>query len=419
MSSPTSDFFASTAPGLEAYVTQELQALGIAAETVDGGAVWSGSTESLYRAALHLRLASRIVVRAGAFGARGFAELERHARRIDWQRFLAPGVPVRLRVTARKSRLYHEGAIAERLLGVIGRPAATGPANARAAGGRDSATAARAASGPVRANGDDEEPDDNAQLIVVRFLRDRCTISVDAAGALLHRRGYRQELGKAPLRETLAAAMLHVVAPASTVPLLDPLCGSGTILIEAALRARHIPPGLAGADREPRAFAFQRWPDFDAPIFQRVCDRARGAILPAAPAPILGSDRDAGAVAAARANAARAGVDGDIEIEQRPLTDARLPPDLAGRGVLLTNPPYGVRVGDRQRLRDLYAALGNLARDRLPGWTIAMLCADRRLCGQSGLAMRSGLATRNGGIPVELLVHDGAPSRLADVARST
>lgn len=392
MTDRASDFFASAAPGLEPLVVDELRTLGIPAGIEDGGAAWSGDAESLYRACLHLRMASRVLTRIAVFGARGFAELERHARRIDWRRYIAPGTPVRLRVTARKSRLYHEGAIAERLLGVIG--------------------SATTISGPA---GDDDEEDDEAQLIVVRFLRDRCTISADAAGALLHLRGYRQQIGKAPLRETLAAAMLHVAPSAIEAPLLDPLCGSGTILIEAALRARRVPPGLAAATRAPRAFAFQRWPDFDAVAWARVLDAARSGILAAAPAPIIGSDRDAGAIAAARANAARAGVDRDIDVEQRALSDARVPP---GQGVLLTNPPYGVRVGERERLRDLYASLGNLVRRRLPGWTVGMFCADRRLCGQSGLALRTALSTRNGGIPVDLLVGESAASQLQDVARS-
>src|SRR5690606_3870474 len=130
----------------------------------------SGDDASLCRAVLHLRVASRVLVRVATFRVRGFAELERHARRIEWTRFVGRGDAVALRVTARKSRLYHEGAIAERLHGVIGAPAA--------------------ATGP-----DDDAGD--AQLFVVRFLHDRCTISADAAGAL-HLRGYRQQLAKAP-----------------------------------------------------------------------------------------------------------------------------------------------------------------------------------------------------------------------------
>lgn len=367
----TRELFAVAAPGLEPAVADELRALGIAAKVEEGGVAWSGDDASLCRAVLHLRVASRVLVRVASFRARGFAELERHAHRIEWARFVAPGDAVALRVTARKSRLYHEGAIAERLHGVIGAPAA--------------------ATGPEDDAGD-------AQLFVVRFLHDRCTISADAAGAL-HLRGYRQQLAKAPLRETLAAAMLHA-AWQTDAPLLDPLCGSGTIPIEAALRARRIAPGLAVAGREPRPARFTRWPDLDRGAWDAAVAAARTAILPRAPAPITGSDRDAGAIAAARANAERAGVLEDIVLEQRPLSDAPVPD---GIGALVTNPPYGVRVGSGPALRDLYAALGNLARRRLPGWRLALLCADRRLCEQLRLPLQAVLATRNGGIPVELM----------------
>ncbi len=367
----TRELFAVAAPGLEPLVADELRALGIAAKVEEGGVAWSGDDASLCRAVLHLRVASRVLVRVATFRARGFAELERHARRIEWTRFVGRGDAVALRVTARKSRLYHEGAIAERLHGVIAAPAA--------------------ATGP-----DDDAGD--AQLFVVRFLHDRCTISADAAGAL-HLRGYRQQLAKAPLRETLAAAMLHAAWQADA-PLLDPLCGSGTIPIEAALRARRIAPGLAVAGREPRPARLTRWPDLDRATWNAVVAAARAAILPHAPAPIAGSDRDAGAIAAARANAERAGVLEDVALEQRPLSDAPVPD---GIGSLVTNPPYGVRVGSRPALRDLYAALGNLARRRLPGWRLALLCADRRLCEQVRLPLQAVFTTRNGGIPVELM----------------
>src|SRR5690606_30008075 len=156
------------------------------------------------------------------------------------------------------------------------------------------------------------------------------------AGAL-HLRGYRQQLAKAPVRETLAAAMLHA-AWQPDAPLLDPLCGSGTIPIEAALRARRIAPGLAVAEREPRPARLIRWPDLDPAAWDAVVAAARAAILPHAPAPIAGSDRDAGAIAAARANAQRAGVLEDVALEQRPLSDAPVPD---GTGSLVTNPPYG------------------------------------------------------------------------------
>ncbi len=370
--------FAVAAPGLEAIVADELRTLGIAGTVEAGGVAWRGDDASLCRAVLHLRVASRVLVRVAAFRARGFAELERHARRVAWDRFVGQDTAVALRVTARKSRLYHEGAIAERLHGVIGAAAATDDA--------------------------DEDAQDT-QLFVVRFLHDRCTISADAAGAL-HMRGYRQQLAKAPLRETLAAAMLHVAAEPAA-PLLDPLCGSGTIPIEAALRARRVAPGLALATRAPRPARLTRWPGVDRRAWDAAVAAARAAILPHAPAPIAGSDRDAGAIAAARANAERAGVLEDVLLEQRAVSDAPRP---AGTGSLVTNPPYGVRVGSHAALRDLYAALGHLAHRRLPGWRVALLCADRRLCAHLRLPLQPAFATRNGGIAVELMRAEVPPA---------
>ena len=383
-----SEFFAVAAPGLEAVVTGELQGLGIRATQQPGGVTWHGHTASLYTAVLHLRSGSRVLMRIAQFRARTFAELEQHARALPWSEFLRNGDAVRLRVTSGRSKLYHEGAVAERVLGAMSSAVRVQPA--------------AAPGGPTDSEAD-EHGEDITQTFVVRLVEDRCTISIDAGGSLLHRRGYREQSGKAPLRETIAAAMLLAAGVPTDAPLLDPMCGAGTIAIEAALRARRIAPGLAAASREPRPFALLRWPGFDAGRWDDVVGAAQQLILPRAPAPIAASDRDAGAVAAARGNAARAGVADDIAIEHRALSDAIIP---SSHGTLVTNPPYGVRVGDNIALRDLYAALGNLARNRLQGWRLVMLSADRRLAARVGLPLEPLLATRNGGIAVELLAAD-------------
>ena len=386
-SAPTSalDCFAAAAPGLEALVAGELQALGIAAAVVDGGAEWRGDLAALYRANVWLRTASRVVVRVGAFGARGFAELERQANRLSWTRFLSTGAAVRLRVTSKKSRLYHTGAIAERLAAVIER-----------------CTGARVT---TRAAADDdasEAEEHEAQLVIVRLHRDRCTISADSSGRLLHFRGYRQAIAKAPLRETLAAAVVLGSGWTGDAPLLDPLCGSGTIPIEAALIARRIAPGLR------REFAFTRWASFDAALWKSIRATAAAHELPRAPVPILGSDRDVGAIAAAGANAERAGVAADVALSVRPLSAIEPP---AAPGWLVVNPPYGQRIGDAGALRNLYAQLGHVARRRCAGWQLALLCADERLQAQVGIALEERLRTSNGGIPVRLLVGPVPPER--------
>jgi putative N6-adenine-specific DNA methylase len=209
-------------------------------------------------------------------------------------------------------------------------------------------------------------------------------------------------VAKAPLRETLAATMLAAAPWDGEVPLVDPFCGSGTIGIEAALRVRRMAPGLA------RSFAMERWPGADGAAYNAVRQAARDAILPGVGAPIVLRDRDAGAIAAARANAERAGVLGDLHIEQGALSET----DLAGlgpRGLLLTNPPYGLRVSDGADLRALYARLGDVLRTGGPGWRLGMLVPpDRALAGQLRLRLTPAVRTTNGGLPVELLLSDQA-----------
>ena len=367
--------FAVAAPGLEPLVADELRGLQPRcplelAEPEPGGVGFRTDRRGLYAANLQLRIASRVLVRVGTFHASAFHELERHAARLPWAEFTAPGQPVAFRVTSRKSRLYHQDAVAERLLAAAAAPPAS-------------------------------EAGATPQEFVVRLFRDECTVSADASGEPLHRRGYRLAVGKAPLRETLAAAMLAGSGWCGEAPLVDPMCGAGTIPIEAALLARRVPPGLQ------RRFAFQQWSGYDAGAWEALLADARERTRPRAGVPIVGSDRDAGAVAAAAANAGRAGVAGDIEWRQAPISAIEPP---AGPGWVVTNPPYGVRVGERQRLRNLFAQFGHVLRRCCPGWEVAFLSAHAELERQTGLALRTVFVTENGGIRVRLMrgrVHAG------------
>jgi putative N6-adenine-specific DNA methylase len=233
------------------------------------------------------------------------------------------------------------------------------------------------------------------QRIIVRFDHDRCTISADSSGELLHRRGWRQAVAKAPLRETLAAAMLAACEWDGAVPLVDPFCGSGTIGIEAALRARNIAPGLG------RGFAMESWLGTDSAMVSGARAIARAAAKPGAGVAIVMSDRDEGAIAAARANAERAGVLNDLTIERRSLSETALA-TIGERGLLLTNPPYGLRVSDGADLRGLYTRLGDVLRAGGRGWRLAMLVPDRTLAASVRLPMDTLLRTSNGGIPVSV-----------------
>jgi putative N6-adenine-specific DNA methylase len=365
--------FAVVAPGLDAVAVAELRTLGFADAAVeDGGVAFVTDDAGLMRANLHVRVASRLLVRLASFPATSFAELERKAKTVPWATVQSPDRPVAFRVTCRKSRLYHSDAVAERLEKSVVR-AVPGVAVAKAAA-------------------DDDVPV-TAQGYVVRVFRDVVTISADASGPLLHRRGYRLDTAKAPMRETLAAACLLALGYDGTAPLLDPMCGSGTIPIEGALIAAGIAPGAY------RAFACEAWPSMDAGAVRR----ERGAVARApgpARAAILASDRDAGAADATRANAERAGVADRIAIAQRAFSALEAPP---GPGLLLTNPPYGARVKGGPDLRNLYAQFGNVARRSLTGWRVALVSADRALEQQARLPFEDVLEFSNGGIAVRLV----------------
>lgn len=368
-----------THPGLEAVLAAELTGIGASPEVVEAGALeCDGTAELLARANLELRTAGRVTVRLHRFAARSFHQLERHASRIAWDRFLPPGTAAHVRVTTRKSRLSHERAIVERFGAAI---------TARC---RDVAVVA------ARGEATEEEQAglQPVQRFVVRFSRDECVVSVDTSGPLLHRRGYRGEAGRAPLRETLAAGLLLAAGYDGSAPLVDPFCGSGTIPIEAALLARRIAPGLG------RGFAFERWPETDAVAVERLRARLREQIVATAPSAIIGADRDAGAIRASRDNAARATVADAIVWHTAPVSALQLP---AEPGWLITNPPYGGRVGNPATLRDLYGRFGAVLRRRAVGWRVALLSPDRRLDGQTGLDFETLVTTSNGGIRVRML----------------
>ncbi len=370
--------FAVVAPGLEPYATREARALGLTVLSEEpGGFTFSGGLEDVYRANLWLRTASRITVRFARFFVLNFPELRKKASRLPWDNFLRPGQPVDVRVTCHRSKLYHQRAVAERLAGAI--------------------SDHFSCEAPMRKAG--EEDADPPQGVFVRMVDNECILSIDTSGELLHRRGYRQAVGKAPLRETLAAGLLMASGWDAASPLVDPFCGSGTIAIEAALLARRMAPG------RHRRFAFMQWPGFDAAVWARLCAEADGQRVVGAP-PIYGFDRDAGAIEAARANAERAGVAGDLQCACLAVSHLVAP---AGAGWLVTNPPYGIRVSQDRDLRNLYARFGQVMRERFPGWRVALLCPDPMLSGHMGLPLGSAALLSHGGLKVAVLV--GGPLR--------
>lgn len=378
------EMFAVSSPGLERITAQELSRLGCLPDSLadtasspgqlheEGGSTFTGDLEKLYLANLHLRTASRVLVRLGEFRAVAFYELRKKAARLPWERYLHPGQVVSLRVTCRKSRLYHSDAVAERVLGAI---------------------SDRLNSPSPAVPFDEDLASEEVQLVVVRFLHDICTISIDSSGAGLHRRGYRQAVAKAPLRETLAAGIVLASGWDPAEPLIDPFCGSGTIAIEAALLANGMPPGWQ------RKFAFMNWPGYKPEIWRKV-HQSVAPIAPPSQPKIVGSDRDAGAIKMARENAARAGVSEWVEFKQQAFS-AVAP---TGQGWVVTNLPYGMRVSSTHDLRNLYAHLGDVLRQQCSGWNYAILSNDDQLITQLRLPRSSRLSLVNGGLPVILVV---------------
>ncbi|MCX6036316.1 MAG: class I SAM-dependent RNA methyltransferase [Chloroflexi bacterium] len=363
-------FFAVTAPGLEPFTAQELRGLDLEPATVSGGVLFKGDLTALYRANLHLRTASRILARLGNFFyATTFPELQERLARLPWERFLTARQPVSIHVTCHKSKLNHSDAVARSVSAAL---------EERLGG-----------ASPILKAG--EEGDQPPQLVVVRLAEDKCTVSVDSSGTLLHKRGYRQAVAKAPLRETLAAALLMASGWDLASPLLDPFCGSGTIPIEAALMAIGIPPGIN------RRFAFMDWPGYDKTLWQTI--HAPSSTVHGQSPVILASDRDAGAIKMAQANAERAGISDTIEFKCQAISSITPP---AGQGWVVTNPPYGLRLSQGKDLRNLYAQFGNVLREKCPGWNLAVLCSDPALLGQMQVKLDTSLALVNGGIRVRL-----------------
>jgi putative N6-adenine-specific DNA methylase len=351
-------------PGLEDVLSAEAQAAGFAdARAVPGGVVFQGGWAEVRRANLCLRGATRVLARIGAFRAFHLAQLDKRARKFPWGDVLRADRPVRVEVTCRKSKIYHAGAAKERLERAI----------------------AETLGVPVVADAD-------ALQIKVRIEDDLVTISVDTSGESLHKRGMKPEVGKAPLRETMAALFLRQCGFTGAEPVVDPMCGSGTFVIEAAEIAAGLMPGRA------RAFAFEQLAGFDADAW--AAERAAG--VPKVPqVRFSGFDRDDGAIAASRANALRAGVADWTAFERRAVGE--LVPPVGPPGLVMVNPPYGERIGNRKLLFALYATLGARLREGFAGWRVGLVTSDGGLAKSTGLPFEPlGAPVPHGGIKVHL-----------------
>jgi len=356
------EFFAVTAPGLEAYLAEEARMHGFdVAGTQPGGVSFVGGWPEMWRANLVLRGATRILVRLAEFPAVHLSQLDKRARKLPWADWLRPDVPIRVEATCRKSKIYHQRAAAERI--------------ERAVADRLGAPLSK----------------DAKLTLKLRIERNLCTVSLDSSGAPLHQRGHKTQLNKAPLRETLAALFLRASGYDGSEPLYDPMCGSGTFPIEAAEIAAGMAPG------RDRRFAFQDLASFDAGAFEAL---DIGPV--ASPEPrFFGSDRDSGAIAMSRANAARAGVESLLRFEVLPVS--AITPPCATPGLVIANPPYGGRVGNKRPLFGLYAAFGQVLRERFTGWRVGLITSEAGLAEATGLSFDApGPFVDHGGIKVRL-----------------
>ena len=369
----TFSLFAACQPGLEPFLVEELSRLYVEAEAVPGGANFRGNTQTVMRACLWLGTASHVRIRLAQFRCRALGELQRKAVELPWRDWLLARVPVELTARARRSRVYHTGGISERIYNAIGGAFGQAPMIAR-------------------------ETDEVVANISARFEEDICTISLDASTTPLHRRGYRLDGRKAPLREDLAHALVLASNWDPATAMLDPFCGSGTIAIEAAGLAMGLAPGRL------RPAALQQTARFDKNAWQEVLGEgtARDPV-----APIVASDRDKGCVEATRANAERAGVQNAIQCQHHAL--AAQPWFAAGsgadrsspeRGTVITNPPYGLRIKCSNSLAPLYQTLGHRIKALGDGWSATMLAHDVRLARRTGLRLESRFTTKHGGLTV-------------------
>jgi len=375
---PEWNWFAVCAPGLEAPLFQEMRALGLEplpAEPDGGGVGFRGKLEAGYLANLWLRCCARVLLRLADFRVRTWDDLVRQARGVPWEAFLPAGAPLRIKVSLKGSNLKHSGRVAEEVL----------------AAAAQSLTKLGLAPPILAAS---QEP---AQAIMVRGLDRRCQISLDASGEHLHKRGYRLAAGKAPLREDLAAALVTLAGYDGSQPFLDPMCGAGTLAIEAALLSRGLP-----ALGEERDLSMLAWPCHREPTWRHLREKAREQALGAAPQPILARDAQTSAIRATAANAQRAGVAADLVIAKADFFQTPAPPGPPG--LLAMNPPYGKRLGSVRQAGEFAQRLGAHLANHYPGWRVAAVLYLPQWLEVLGLRDARTLAAPFGGLKVTLAV---------------
>jgi putative N6-adenine-specific DNA methylase len=341
-------FFASAPRGLEPLLLAELGALGAKnTAAVPGGVAFSGDWRVCYAANLWSRLASRVLWRVGEFDYRNEGDLHEAARKVDWMRYFTVERTLRVNVSAQKSPLTSldfatlriKDAVCDRFRETVG----------------------------SRPNIDRANPD----VRVHAFLEaERGAFYLDTSGEPLFKRGWRAGAGEAPLRENLAAGLVMLSGWKPGEPLLDPMCGGATLLVEAAAMARGRAPGAK------RNFGFEKLKAFDSELWKKIRNQKSETPSSSVPLQIFGSDNDPRVLGDARRNVAAAGVDRWVRLEQADVLGRAAP---AAGGVMIANPPYGERIGSKEELAEFYPKLGSALKKNYPGWRCHFFTADLRL----------------------------------------
>jgi putative N6-adenine-specific DNA methylase len=369
-------YFATVARSLESIAAREIELLGAIDVRPDfTGVHFAGDKATLYRVNLWARTIFRVLVPIREFYCPNSDILYQEVQKISWDEYLQPHNTLAVNCTGGNQQLSHTHFTALQVKNAI-------------------VDQQRLKSGQ-RSTIDTKNPD---VLVNVHIEQDRCILSLDSSGTSLHRRGYRQAMGSAPLKETLAAALLDMTEWDASLPLLDPLCGSGTLPLEAGLKSLNIAPGLFR-----QKFGFESFPDFDKQLWQQLLSGAKNNQIHELEAPIFGSDRDANVLTQARSNSARCGIEHHIRFTQTELASLEAPADC---GVIICNPPYGERLGEAQELGALYKTLGDIFKQRFKGWTAFILTGNKELAKKVGLKASRRIPVYNGAIACTLLKYE-------------
>lgn len=341
-------FFAPCPRGLESVLVTELQQLGASSvQARNGGVQFQGGWDICYRANLQSRIASRVLWQVASQSYASEADVYKTAHALPWNEWFTPALTIRVNVAAIKCPLRSLDFVSLKIKDAV-------------------CDKFREVTGS-RPSVDTVQPDIRIHGF---FDAQKFTLYLDTSGDALFKRGLRQAAGEAPLRENLAAGILYLADWQPGIPLLDPMCGSGTFLLEAAQIALNIAPGSG------RSFAFEKFREFDHTLWHTLKEAALAQQKPKILQPIFGSDLYGDALADARANLSAAGFSAVVTLKQANMLEVSAP---APTGVLVTNPPYGVRIGEQQQLAELYPKLGDILKKKFSGWNAYILTADPML----------------------------------------